>query len=49
MLNNQIFIIIGTVFVYNIALNKILKLFSFMGVSKKPERSISMSAAAAFF
>ena len=48
MLNNQIFIIISTVFVNNIAINKIFSLCSFMAISKKLETSISMSAATAY-
>jgi len=47
MLNNQIFIIISTVFVSNIVLNKILGLCSFIGFSKELEISISRSSAKA--
>ena len=42
-------IIISVVFVNNIVLTKILGLCPFMGVSKKLDTSISMSAATAFF
>ena len=48
MLNNYFLIIISTVLVNNILLTKILCLCPFMGVSKKLETSISMSAATAF-
>ena len=48
MLNNYLLIIISTVLVNNIVLTKILGLCPFMGVSKKLETSISMSAATAF-
>ena len=48
MLNNYFLIIISTVLVNNIVLTKILGLCPFMGVSKKLETSISMSAATAF-
>jgi len=48
MLNNQIFIIISTIFAINIVLNKALSLFSFMDVSKKLDTSISMSVTTAF-
>ena len=41
-------IIIGVVFVNNIVLTKILGLCPFMGVSKKLDTSLSMSAATAF-
>ena len=41
-------IIISVVFVNNIVLTKILGLCPFMGVSKKLDTSISMSAATAF-
>jgi len=40
--------IISTVFVNTIVLNKILSLYPFMDVSKKLETSISMSAVYAF-
>ena len=40
--------IISTVFVNTIVLNKILSLYPFMDVSKKLETSISISAASAF-
>jgi len=48
MLNNYLLILVGTVLVNNIVLTKILGLCPFMGVSKKLETSISMSAATAF-
>ena len=48
MLNHYLLIIISTVLVNNIVLSKILGLCPFMGVSKKLETSISMSAATAF-
>ena len=48
MLNNYLVIISSTVLVNNIVLTKILGLCPFMGVSKKLETSISMSAATAF-
>ncbi|EAV46850.1 NADH:ferredoxin oxidoreductase [Methylophilales bacterium HTCC2181] len=48
MANNYLLIIISTVLVNNIVLTKILGLCPFMGVSKKLETSISMSAATAF-
>ena len=48
MSNSYILIIISTVLVNNIVLTKILGLCPFMGVSKKLETSISMSAATAF-
>ena len=48
MLNNYLLIIISTVLVNNIVLTKILGLCPFMGVSKKLETSISMSAATTF-
>ena len=41
-------IIISVVFVNNIVLTKILGLCPFMGVSKKLDTSVSMSAATAF-
>lgn len=43
-----ILILVGTVFVNNIVLVKILGLCPFMGVSKKLEASIGMAAATAF-
>ena len=48
MINNYLLIILSTVLVNNIVLSKILGLCPFMGVSKKLETSISMSAATAF-
>ena len=48
MIQNYFLIIISTVLVNNIVLVKILGLCPFMGVSKKLETSISMSAATAF-
>ena len=48
MVNNYLLIILSTVLVNNIVLTKILGLCPFMGVSKKLETSISMSAATAF-
>ena len=48
MTQNYFLIIISTVLVNNIVLVKILGLCPFMGVSKKLETSISMSAATAF-
>ena len=48
MLNNYLLIILSTVLVNNIVLTKILGLCPFMGVSKKLETSVSMSAATAF-
>jgi len=48
MINNYLLIIISTVLVNNIVLTKILGLCPFMGVSKKLETSVSMSAATAF-
>ncbi|MBM3360380.1 MAG: electron transport complex subunit RsxA [Betaproteobacteria bacterium] len=47
-MQNYLLIIISTVLVNNIVLVKILGLCPFMGVSKKLETSISMSAATAF-
>ena len=41
-------IVIGTVFVNNIVMVKILGLCPFMGVSKKLETSLSMGAATTF-
>jgi electron transport complex protein RnfA len=48
MINNYLLIILSTVLVNNIVLTKILGLCPFMGVSKKLETSVSMSAATAF-
>jgi len=48
MIQSYLLIIISTVLVNNIVLVKILGLCPFMGVSKKLETSISMSAATAF-
>jgi Na+-translocating ferredoxin:NAD+ oxidoreductase subunit A len=48
MIQHYFLIIISTVLVNNIILVKILGLCPFMGVSKKLETSISMSAATAF-
>jgi electron transport complex protein RnfA len=48
MIEHYFLIIISTVLVNNIVLVKILGLCPFMGVSKKLETSISMSAATAF-
>ncbi|MBT7482821.1 MAG: electron transport complex subunit RsxA, partial [Nitrosomonadales bacterium] len=48
MLENYLLIMVSTVLVNNIVLTKILGLCPFMGVSKKLETSISMSAATAF-
>ena len=48
MINSYLLIILSTVLVNNIVLTKILGLCPFMGVSKKLETSISMSAATAF-
>ena len=48
MIQHYFLIIISTVLVNNIVLLKILGLCPFMGVSKKLETSISMSAATAF-
>lgn len=47
-LHQYIMILIGTVFVNNIVLVKILGLCPFMGVSKKLEASIGMAGATAF-
>ena len=46
--HHYIMILIGTVFVNNIVLVKILGLCPFMGVSKKLESSIGMAGATAF-
>ncbi|PKO51226.1 MAG: electron transport complex subunit RsxA [Betaproteobacteria bacterium HGW-Betaproteobacteria-20] len=46
--HHYIMILIGTVFVNNIVLVKILGLCPFMGVSKKLETSLSMAGATAF-
>jgi Na+-translocating ferredoxin:NAD+ oxidoreductase subunit A len=48
MFESYILILLGTVFVNNIVLVKILGLCPFMGVSKKLETSISMGAATTF-
>jgi electron transport complex protein RnfA len=48
MIQHYFLIIISTVLVNNIVLVKILGLCPFMGVSKKLETSVSMSAATAF-
>ncbi len=48
MIENYILIILGTVFVNNIVLVKILGLCPFLGVSKKLEASIGMGAATTF-
>ena len=48
MIQHYFLIVISTVLVNNIVLVKILGLCPFMGVSKKLETSISMSAATAF-
>jgi electron transport complex protein RnfA len=47
-MSEYLLIIIGVVFVNNIVLTKILGLCPFMGVSKKLDTSVSMSAATAF-
>lgn len=47
-LQHYIMILVGTVFVNNIVLIKILGLCPFMGVSKKLETSIAMAGATAF-
>jgi len=47
-MHHYIMILIGTVFVNNIVLVKILGLCPFMGVSKKLEASIGMAGATAF-
>jgi len=47
-LQHYIMILIGTVFVNNIVLVKLLGLCPFMGVSKKLEASIGMAGATAF-
>jgi electron transport complex protein RnfA len=48
MLEHYIFILIGTVFVNNIVMVKVLGLCPFMGVSKKLETSIAIGLATAF-
>jgi electron transport complex protein RnfA len=48
MFQSYLLILLGTVFVNNIVLVKILGLCPFMGVSKKLEASIAMGAATAF-
>ena len=47
-MTNYILILIGTVFVNNIVMVKILGLCPFMGVSKKLEAAVSMGAATTF-
>lgn len=47
-MENYLLILIGTVFVNNIVMSKILGLCPFMGVSKKLETSIGMGAATTF-
>ena len=47
-MENYILILIGTVFVNNIVMSKILGLCPFMGVSRKLETSIAMGAATTF-
>lgn len=47
-MENYLFILIGTVFVNNIVMVKILGLCPFMGVSKKLETAIGMGAATTF-
>ncbi len=47
-MENYFLILIGTVFVNNIVMSKILGLCPFMGVSKKLETSIGMGAATTF-
>lgn len=47
-MENYILILIGTVFVNNIVLAKVLGLCPFMGVSKKLEAAVGMAAATAF-
>jgi len=47
-LENYLLILIGTVFVNNIVMSKILGLCPFMGVSRKLETAISMGAATTF-
>ena len=47
-MENYLLILIGTVFVNNIVMSKILGLCPFMGVSRKLETAISMGAATTF-
>jgi H+/Na+-translocating ferredoxin:NAD+ oxidoreductase subunit A len=47
-MENYLFILLGTVFVNNIVMVKILGLCPFMGVSKKLETAIGMGAATTF-
>ncbi len=47
-MENYLLILIGTVFVNNIVMSKILGLCPFMGVSRKLETSIAMGAATTF-
>lgn len=47
-LENYLLLLIGTVFVNNIVMSKVLGLCPFMGVSKKLETSIGMGAATTF-
>lgn len=47
-MENYLLIIVGTVFVNNIVMSKILGLCPFMGVSRKLETSIGMGAATTF-
>jgi len=47
-MENYLLILVGTVFVNNIVMSKILGLCPFMGVSKKLETSIGMGAATTF-
>ncbi len=47
-MENYLLLLIGTVFVNNIVLSKILGLCPFMGVSRKLETAISMGAATTF-
>ena len=47
-MENYLLILIGTVFVNNIVMSKILGLCPFMGVSKKLETAIGMGAATTF-
>ncbi|MDP1703151.1 MAG: Rnf-Nqr domain containing protein, partial [Sulfurimicrobium sp.] len=47
-MENYFLILIGTVFVNNIVLAKVLGLCPFMGVSKKLEAAIGMGMATAF-
>ena len=47
-MENYLLILIGTVFVNNIVMSKILGLCPFMGVSKKLETALGMGAATTF-